>query len=320
MTHPTDVPKRSWTSRLFGSGKTPSAAAAPRRYAVRLLGSLAAPSGFPHLASSNSGNDGLVALWVRSEEDAGKPGGEGVLTAYDRESLAPTRTVAMASLPVAYPFVATMPGGGWLLAGVGADGEDRAFVLTADGDVAHRASIADTPELVLTDRDGDIWVVGSRSGPTLTRWSPELALRWSIAPDVPGAQGMTSLTLAAGEAWALPGGSAHLLRIGRGALGHTTVVPGIPTDALGVIIRDDWVGLLDAGSVQDTAVIGRMVDGRFVESHRVVLRHPDGDPLPSCPIYCLADTAVFIDDADVYAVSLGELLDGAGSASDAPRT
>lgn len=316
MAPSSDAPKRSWMSRLFGSGTAPSPSAAPRRYAVRRLGSLSAPPGFPHLASSNSLQDGLVALWLRSEDAADRVGSEGVLTAYDRQSLAPTRSVTVASLPVTYPFVATMPGDGWLLSGVDADGGDLACVLTPEGLVAHQAVLAETPEWVGTDRDGEVWVVGSRSGPALTRWSPELTPRWAIAPDVPGGDALISLTLTAGETWALPADAPHLVRIGRGTLGHTTIVPGIPTGGLGVIVLDDWVAVLDAGSVQDTAVIGRVSGGEFVESHRIVLRHPDGDPLPTCPIYCLGDTAVFIDDADVYAVSLGELLDSPSDSTD----
>ena len=306
---------RSWIARLRGAlGGSGSSASTTSRYAVRHLGTLQPPAGYGHLVTATVGETGLIALWTRSDQEVQQPGAEGALTAYRRPSgrsgsLDARQTLLVPRMPVAYPFVASMTGGRWLLAGLDEQGRDLACVLDSTGTVSHTGEIGEIPEGVTTDRDDDVWVVGSRSGPRLTRWTPELRPRWSLPPGTAADDGLVSMTLARGDVWALPFPGSVVLRV---AGGRVNAVTGIPTGGLGVIVYGDWIGVLDAGTRADEVVIGQVAGDRFSESHRVLLQHPHGGPLPSCPVYCREDTAYLIDGPDAYAVSLTALLAHAG--------
>ena len=308
--HPSDVKnaarKRSWLSRLRATGGDRVPKPVPRLHPTRFLGVLQGPEGFPHLASLTYAVDGPIALWTRSQDESLQPGCAGALTAYKAESLTPTSLLEIPSMPVALPFLAPMPGDAWLLSGVGADGADLSCVIGASGETRAQGSLGDTPEAVCADSDGFVWVAGARSGSQLTQWTADLQRCWDLPTGTSGDAGVAALNVMPGEVYAVPYEEPTIIRV-RG--GVATAVPtGSVKGALGVIVRGDTVGLLDAGSQQDEMVIGQVRSGRFEETHRVVLQHPRGGPLPGCFMICVGETAHLFNDAEWYAVSLTELL------------
>ena len=308
--HPSDVksatPKRSWLSRLRATGGDRVPKPAPRLHPTRFLGVLQGPEGFPHLASLTYAVDGPIALWTRSQDESLQPGFAGVLTAYKAESLTPTSLLEIPRMPVALPFLAPMPGDAWLLSGVGADGADLSCVIGASGETRAQGSLGDTPEAVCADSDGYVWVAGARSGSQLTQWTADLQPCWELPTGTSGDAGVAALNVMPGEVYAVLYEEPTIIRV-RG--GVATAMPtGRVKGALGVIVRGDTVGLLDAGSQQDEMVIGQVRSGRFEETHRVVLQHPRGGPLPVCFMICVGETAHLFNDAEWYAVSLTELL------------
>ena len=308
--HPSDVksaaPKRSWLSRLRATGGDRVPKPAPRLHPTRFLGVLQGPAGFPHLASLTYAVDGPIALWTRSQDESRQPDFAGAITAYKGESLTPTSLLEIPRMPVSLPFLAPMPGEAWLLSGVDRDGRDLACIIGSSGETRAQATLGETPEAVCADSDGYVWVAGARSGSQLTQWTADLQPCWELPTGTPGDAGVAALNVMPGEVYAVPYEVPAIIRV-RG--GVATAVPtGSVKGALGVIVRGDTVGLLDAGSQQDEMVIGRVSSGRFEETHRVVLQHPQGGPLPVCFMICVGDTVHLFNDAEWHAVSLTELL------------
>lgn len=315
---------------------------------------LVAPTGFPALVSVGVGPDGLpIGLWTAAADSGALQervdrGPDLPMFARTRPTRPPAAAVTrhtatgavdtvhrLAEVTVSFPLVQPLPDGGFVLVGARAawrpeGAEHNAIRYTSAGDVHATGCIGDGISQLQTDARGRLWAGyydegvygnfgwGGPSGPTplgapgIVAWSTEFTIERAFESEDAIVDDCYTLNVAADEVWACTYSDFPIIRMTEAA----SIVT--PTSGLqgprGIITDGERVALLGAYRDPDLCTLGRLIDGRYVETSRVGLRGRDRSaPGPAWP-HCRGPVAHFFSGSDWSVLNLADLPDGQGAA------